>query len=71
MTATNKQILMYAGGAIVVGAVGFFVYSFFQKPSVQVGNVTVGNDDEPKSSGKDYGQYFKDLQKQSFPKTIR
>jgi hypothetical protein len=72
MTATNKQILMYAGGAIVVGAVGFFVYSFFQKPTLQVGNVTIGNDDEPQqSSGKDYTKLFKDLQQQSFPSTVR
>ncbi len=58
---------MYAGGAIVVGAVGFFVYSFFQKPTLQVGNVTIGNDDEPKSAGKDYAKLFKDLQQESFP----
>jgi len=70
MTATNKQILMYAGGAVVVGAVGFFVYSFFQKPTLQLGNVTIGNDDKPTSSGKDYTKFFKDLQANPFPSGI-
>jgi hypothetical protein len=71
MTTTNKQILMYAGGAIVVGAVGFFVYSFFKKPTLQVGNVTIGNDDVPqKSGGKDYTKYFKDLQQESLPPKV-
>jgi hypothetical protein len=40
MTPENKKIAMYLGGAIAIGAVGFFVYSFFQKPIV-VGNTTV------------------------------
>ncbi len=47
MTPENKKIAMYVGGAIVIGAVGFFVYSFFQKPIV-VGNTSVilGNEEE-------------------------
>lgn len=47
MTPENKKIAMYIGGAIVIGAVGFFVYSFFQKPIV-VGNTTVvlGNEEQ-------------------------
>lgn len=47
MTPENKKIAMYVGGAIVVGAVGFFVYSFFQKP-ITIGQttVTVGKEDE-------------------------
>jgi hypothetical protein len=47
MTPQNKKIAMYVGGAVVLGAVGFFVYSFFQKP-ITVGQttVTVGKDDE-------------------------
>jgi hypothetical protein len=69
MTTTNKQILMYAGGAIVVGAVGFFVYSFFQKPTLQLGNVTIGNDDEPKSTNKDWTSFFKQ-QQDIFPQTV-
>lgn len=45
MTAENKKIAMYLGGAIAVGAVGFFVYSFFQKPII-VGNTTVSLDNK-------------------------
>jgi hypothetical protein len=47
MTAENKKTAMYLGGAIVVGAVGFFVYSFFQKPII-VGNTTLslGNEED-------------------------
>lgn len=47
MTPENKKIAMYVGGAVVVGAVGFFVYSFFQKPIV-VGNTSVvlGNEED-------------------------
>jgi hypothetical protein len=48
MTAENKQVAMYVGGAILVGAVGYFVYSFFQKPvvSLPLGDttITVGED---------------------------
>jgi hypothetical protein len=40
MTAENKKIAMYFGGAVLVGAVGFFVYSFFQKP-ILVGNTSI------------------------------
>lgn len=50
MTTENKKIAMYLGGAIVVGAVGFFVYSFFQKP-ITVGSTTVSvNPDEETTS---------------------
>lgn len=34
MTSENKKIAMYVGGAVVLGAVGFFVYSFFEKPII-------------------------------------
>lgn len=48
MTAENKQVAMYVGGAILVGAVGYFVYSFFKKPvvSLPLGDttITVGED---------------------------
>lgn len=44
----NKKILFYAGGALVLGAVTFFVWSFFQKPIVPIGDTTVvlGEEDE-------------------------
>lgn len=43
MTAENKQVAMYVGGAILVGAVGYFVYSFFKKPTITLplGDTTV------------------------------
>ena len=69
MTASTKQILMYAGGAVVLGAVGFFVYSFFQKPTLELGNVVVGNDEEPKNTGKDWTEFFKQ-EREAFTKTL-
>ena len=69
MTASNKQILMYAGGAVVLGAVGFFVYSFFQKPTLELGNIVIGNEDEPKTEGKDYTEFFRE-QREAFAKTL-
>lgn len=69
MTTSNKQILMYSGGAVVLGAVAFFVYSFFQKPTLELGNITIGNDDQPKSSGKDWTSFFKQ-QQDAFPQTV-
>jgi len=69
MTTSNKQILMYGGGAIVLGAVAFFVYSFFQKPTLELGNVVIGNEEEPKNIGKDWTEFFKD-QREAFTKTL-
>ena len=69
MTASNKQVLMYAGGAVVLGAVGFFVYSFFQKPTLELGNVVIGNEDEPKNTNKDWTEFFKE-QREAFTKTL-
>lgn len=37
----TKKILLYAGGALVLGGVSFFVWSFFQKPIVPFGNTTI------------------------------
>jgi hypothetical protein len=44
----TKKILLYTGGAVVLGAVAFFVWSFFQKVDIPVGNttVTLGSDKE-------------------------
>lgn len=54
MTPQNKKVAMYLGGAVVVGAVGFFVYSFFQKP-ITVGSttVTVNPNDEHVATSED------------------
>lgn len=51
----TKKVLLYTGGAIVLGAVGFFVWSFFQKVEIPVGQTTVvlgsePKDDKPKST---------------------
>jgi hypothetical protein len=47
MTPQNKKIAMYVGGAVVVGAIGFFVYSFFQKPvTISKTTVALTNDEE-------------------------
>ena len=32
----NKQVLIYLGGALFLGAVTFFVYDFFKKPSTKI-----------------------------------
>lgn len=34
MDSSTKKIMYYTGGAILVGAIGFFVYSFFKKDDV-------------------------------------
>jgi hypothetical protein len=38
----TKKILLYTGGAIALGAVAFFVWSFFQKVEIPLGNTTIG-----------------------------
>lgn len=42
----NKKILLYGGGAIVLGAVGFFVWSFFQKVDVPLTEKTQTTPDD-------------------------
>lgn len=37
----TKNILIYGGGALVLGAVTYFVWSFFQKPSIPIGGTTI------------------------------
>lgn len=48
MDANTKKMLYYGGGAILVGAVAFFVYSFFKKDEIIVGNtaLSLGEDEE-------------------------
>jgi hypothetical protein len=48
----TKKILLYTGGALALGAVTYFVWSFFQKVDIPVGNttVTLGSDDEEDST---------------------
>jgi hypothetical protein len=44
----TKKILLYTGGALALGAVTYFVWSFFQKVDIPLGNttVTLGSEDE-------------------------
>jgi len=37
----TKKILLYGGGALVLGAFGFFVWSFFQKVDIPIGNTKI------------------------------
>jgi hypothetical protein len=37
----TKKILLYTGGALALGAVTYFVWSFFQKIEIPIGNTTV------------------------------
>ena len=48
----TKKILLYTGGALALGAVTYFVWSFFQKVDIPVGNttLTLGSDDEEDST---------------------
>lgn len=51
MDANTKKMLYYGGGAILVGAVAFFVYSFFKKDEIIVGNTTLSlGEDEVEST---------------------
>lgn len=37
----TKKILLYTGGALALGAVSYFVWSFFQKVEIPIGETTV------------------------------
>lgn len=51
MDANTKKMLYYGGGAILVGAVAFFVYSFFKKDEIIVGDTAVSlGEDEAQST---------------------
>jgi hypothetical protein len=44
----TKKILMYGGGALAFGAVTYFVWAFFKKPTIPIDNtaLTLGDDKE-------------------------
>lgn len=50
----TKKILIYTGGAIVLGAVTYFVWAFFQKPVIPIGDTTIkfGSEDEEKETNQ-------------------
>lgn len=57
-----KKILLYTGGAIVIGAVTYFVWSFFQKPNVALDKTNVISDDnQTNENKKDWAKYFSQL----------
>jgi flagellar basal body-associated protein FliL len=72
MKPENKKIALYVGGAVVVGAIGFFVYSFFQKPivlgdntSFDLGNNEYDNKSDEQIVEKNYSKtntFFSNLQ---------
>ena len=62
MEAKNKKLLMYAGGAIFIGATAFFVYSFFQKPQEPTIEQQLAIDEtqqDPKSTSE-WTKFFQD-----------
>ena len=52
-TMNTKKILLYGGGALVLGAFGFFVWSFFQKVDLPVAQTTPPLVDENTSNEED------------------
>jgi hypothetical protein len=66
MKPENKKIAMYIGGAVVIGAVGFFVYSLFQKPVIvnESTSVNLGDNTEEKEPviGKSVFSKYQDIQ---------
>ena len=47
MNADTKKYLIYGGGALLVGSLGYFIYSTVKKPSLLVDNtqVLIGEDE--------------------------
>jgi hypothetical protein len=60
----TKKTLIYAGGALIVGAVGFFVWSFFQKVEVPVAdsNAKLSEEDKPSSTTNPFSSMGIDYQ---------
>jgi hypothetical protein len=53
----TKKLLIYGGGAMIVGAVTYFVWAFFQKteiPILQTATSSLNNEDEQGSSTSNY-----------------
>lgn len=67
----TKKILLYTGGALVIGAVTYFVWSFFQKVEIPVGEttVTLGKDEENpvvSQNTSSHTNYFTDMLNTTF-----
>lgn len=52
----NKKILLYGGGALVLGAVSFFVWSFFQK--TEIPNIQKEPTDDSENSPNSFANPF-------------
>lgn len=61
MTTENKKIAMYFGGAILLGGIGYFVYAFFQKKTIDL--------PISQNATKDYSSIFSGMQKEFAPIT--
>lgn len=59
MTTENKKIAMYVGGAVLVGAIGYFVYSFFQKETINTPYAEIPT--------KDYSTVFSEIKTEFKP----
>jgi hypothetical protein len=58
MDSNTKKILYYGGGAILVGAVAFFVYSFFKKDELVLGNTALSLGEEEPTEGTTTGGFI-------------
>jgi hypothetical protein len=68
----TKKVLLYTGGALVLGAVGFFVWSFFQKVEIPLGNttITLGNDSKDKPTTNSESQTETDGKGKTIPPVV-
>ena len=53
----TKKILLYGGGAIVLGAVGFFIWSFFQKVDVPINETPTSSNEDTKPTNSGYNPF--------------
>jgi hypothetical protein len=60
---TKKILLLYGGSAIALGAISFFVWSFFQKPDISLSKNDLGTSDEKQNNTENNSSsnYFKSL----------
>lgn len=60
MTASNKKIAITLGAALLVGAAGFFTYSFFKKPPVDSVDDQLNMETKPQQESKNnyWGDFF-------------
>jgi len=66
MIRQNKKLMYYAGGAIILGAVSFFVYNFFNKGEINIGdtNLRLGKDEQVNADEEKKANIFSDMLEQ-------